>query len=202
MKKILVLAMALLLVGLVGAASAVENFFFVYTIDDFNYYNIQFNGQRAIVENFENGQINTPGLTITEVGGAGLYQLGYYQNIVDKDVNLPDGRYQVFNYDSMNGFGGWFDLANPGGPGSSIDVYVGANYVGNIPNTYVGQFWGFFSNIGPFSAVTFVEGPGSNQETYNIVDLAICPVPVPGSLLLLGSGVLGLVGIGLRRKSS
>jgi hypothetical protein len=36
-----------------------------------------------------------------------------------------------------------------------------------------------------------------------IDDLTYChPAPIPGSLLLLGSGILGLVGVGMRRKSS
>jgi hypothetical protein len=30
----------------------------------------------------------------------------------------------------------------------------------------------------------------------------VCPAPIPGSLMLLGSGILGLVGVGIRRKSS
>jgi hypothetical protein len=33
-------------------------------------------------------------------------------------------------------------------------------------------------------------------------DHIICATPIPGSLLLLGSGLLGLVGIGVRRKSA
>ena len=28
----------------------------------------------------------------------------------------------------------------------------------------------------------------------------ICPTPIPGSILLMGSGVLGMVAIGLRRR--
>ncbi len=165
-------------------------------MDEFNYYNIQFSGTTAVIENFEDADL-IPGLSITEVNGAGVIQLGYYENIVIADM----GRYQVFNYSKLNGFGGWFDLFHPGGgPGSSIDVFVGADYVGNIPDTYKGEFWGFFSNV-PFAAVTFVAGPYYVQETYQIVDLAICPVPVPATLLLFASGVLGLVGLSLRRKT-
>lgn len=194
MKKITILTLFALVFGLLATAQAAD-YWIVNTIDDFNYYNLQLTGTTAVIENFEDAKL-IPGLSITEVGGAGLIQLGYYQNIVDAD----NGRYQVFNYNKMNGFGGWFDLANPGGPGSSIDVYVGADYVGNIPNTYKGEFWGFFSTV-PFAAVTFVEGPGVVQETYQIVDLAICPVPVPATLLLVASGVLGLAGLSLRRKA-
>lgn len=202
MKKIIALSLLTLLCGLLATAQAASyaNYWIVNTIDEFNYYNIWFNGQTAVIENFEDANL-IPGLSITEVNGPGLIQLGYYQNIVDAAIN----RYQVFNYSGkMNGFGGWFDLFNPGGPGSSIDVYVGNDYVGNIPNTYKGEFWGFFSTV-PFAAVTFVEGPGDPQvyvqETYQIVDLAICPVPVPATLLLFASGVLGLVGLSLRRKA-
>ena len=198
MKKIAVLSVFMLLMGVAASANA-ANYFTVNTIDDFNYYNeFVFKTGTAIIENFNDAQINVPGLSITAFGvDQGVFQLGYYQNVVDDAT----GSYQVYSYNYMNGFGGWFDLANPGGPGSSIDVYVGADFVVNIPNTSAGEFLGFFSDT-PFSAVTFKEGPGSGQETYQVVDLAICPAPIPGSLLLLGTGFLGLVGIGIRRKSS
>ncbi len=198
MKKIVVL-MALLLMGVTASANA-ANYWTVGTIDDFSYYNeFVFGTGPAIIENFNNAQINTPGLSIHGFGvDQGVFQLGYYQNVVDDAT----GSYTVFTYAyGMHGFGGWFDLANPGGPGSSIDVYVGTDFVVNIPNTFAGEFLGFFSDT-PFSAVTFVDGGLPGQETYQVVDLSICPVPLPGSLLLLGSGILGLVGIGIRRKSA
>ena len=196
MKKITVLTMVVLLMGMVAAANA-ANFWTVGTIDEFNYYNVEYSGTTAIVENFNGGQLNTPGLSIDDgLVYAGIYQLGYYQNIVDKDTTPASE--QTFKYTSMHGFGGWFDLANVNGQGCSIDVYVGATLVGNIPNTFTGQFWGVFSGT-PFNAVIFKDGGLPGQETYQIVDLAICPAPLPGALLLVGSGLLGMVG--LRRRS-
>ena len=100
-------------------------------------------------------------------------------------------------------FSGYFDFT-PGGAGTGIDVYADGNFVGSILNpvsgTFVG-FWGFASTV-PFTTVQFVQdGQVGSFETYNANYIAYCPAPIPGSLLLLGSGVLGLVGIGVRRRS-
>jgi hypothetical protein len=196
-------ALVLLVMGMVAVANAFSSFE-VYTIDDFAFYNEQYSGTSPIIENFENDKINTPGLTITSVGvDNSLYTLGYYQNIVDDAT----GSYQVVSYTTpMNGWGGWFDLSNPGGPGSSINVYVGTDpttgiLVGNIPNTQIGEFWSFFADT-PFTSVVLADGGLPGQETYQIVDMAICPVPIPPAAILLGSGLLGLVGLRFRRKLS
>jgi alkaline phosphatase len=39
-----------------------------------------------------------------------------------------------------------------------------------------------------------------NTEIFYVMKSQICPTPIPGSILLLGSGVLGMVAIGLRRR--
>ena len=105
----------------------------------------------------------------------------------------------------MTGFGAWFDLAGPGGPGTGIDVYIADTnkFVMSIPSTAVGQFYGFIADT-PFTGVSLVDhndiSGGGFQETYALVDMAVCPVPVPPTALLLGSGLLGLVGLRFRKN--
>jgi len=208
MTRKFVLIMAALALLVTGTAVANATTFVVTSIDEFNYYNQYVYGTGpAIIENFNNSQINTPGLSIAAFGvDQGVFQLGYYQNVADDATNS----YQVVTYaPGLNGFGGWFDLFNPGGPGSSINVYVGTDpttgtFVGTIANTFAGEFWGFFSDT-PFASVTLGDAGliVGAQETYQIVDMALCTVvPLPPSAFLLGSGLLGLVGLRFRRKLS
>jgi hypothetical protein len=199
-KKITVFSMVLLLVGMVAAANAAT--WLVDNINSFNSYNLLYSGTTAIIENFEGGIINNPDITITAFGvDQGVLQLGYYQNVVDDAT----ASYQVVGYaKGMHGFGGWFDLANPGGPGSAIDVVVDSVVVGTIASSYAGQFWGVFSDT-PFTSVIFQDAMQvvGGQETYQMVDIAICPqVPIPPSAFLLGSGLLGIGLLRFRRKNS
>jgi hypothetical protein len=206
-------ALVLLVMGMMAVANASTTFpFTVDTIDDFADYNQIFTGTSPIIENFHNDQINTPGLNITAYGvDQGIYTSGYYQNVVDVDTNS----YQVVTFNTpMNGFGGLFDLANPGNPGTGLAIYTGSDpttgtLVGSIPNTYAGDFWGvFFASpvtsvvIADLNDTTPVNGNTPYQETYQIADMAICStvIPIPPSAILLGSGLLGLVGFRLRKN--
>ena len=65
-------------------------------------------------------------------------------------------------------YGGNWDLAGPGGLGTSVAVSINGVSVGQILNTYSGQFWGFVSTE-PFSSVLLKSGstPGS-AETYEM----------------------------------
>ncbi len=69
---------------------------------------------------------------------------------------------------AVSAFGGYWNLAGPGGEGTSIAVSIDGNSVGEIPNTYSGQFWGFISTE-PFSSVYLHSGstPGI-AETYEM----------------------------------
>lgn len=72
-------------------------------------------------------------------------------------------------------WGGTFDAAGPGGPGSSINVSMidGSEvYVGTIPNTISGGFWGFVSTT-PFTQVHIEDAAliSGAQETYTMDDM-------------------------------
>jgi len=135
-----------------------------------------------------------PGLTITEVGNAGTIDHGMYNNVVKNNSS-----YQVFNYaPGMNAFGGWFETAI-GGEGSSINVYINDNntYALNIPSTSIGGFYGFSADS-TFYGVRFEDGLGAGrtQETYYSIDMTTATAtPIPAAAWLLGSGILGLVGL-------
>jgi len=146
------------------------------------------------VENFEDPVLE-PGLSIDSDWG-GYTTNGQY---FDRIGGTSDWQTDFTHSGGFYGFGGFWDLYNPGGPGTSIDVYADGNYVGNIASSYAGQFWGFDLGGTKFNTVTFAEGPNSaNYETYVSVDIMYA-VPEPGTMLLLGVGLIGFAAVGRKK---
>lgn len=191
MKKTLTALALCSFIGFAGQAQALS--FTTYT--DILSWQAAFAPVTSIWEGFDDPTL-LPGFSITETGGGGAIEFSHYENWVDAEST----RYQSFNYaPGMTAFGGYFDLATPGGEGSSIDMWVGATNVMNIPNSTNGQFYGFVAD-GIFNTVTFKEGndPEGWRETYYAVDIHLAPVPEPTTMLLFGAGLAGLAGA--RRK--
>ncbi|MDY0188247.1 MAG: hypothetical protein RBR16_10025 [Syntrophus sp. (in: bacteria)] len=188
MKKIAYVFMFLLVMSFAAGAQA-------YTVTTYTNYVSFLNAidpSALVVENFDDAAFEA-GFSLTEAGGAGVVHYGIYENIVDVDTN----RFQVYNYaPGMSAFGGWFDLKNPGGAGTGINMYINDDntFVTAIPNTNEGQFVGFVTDT-RFFGVRLEDAAGAGiQETYFAVDVAMVPnpVPVPPAIFLLGSGLLGL----------
>ncbi len=160
------------------------------------------------VENFED-QILNPGLTITSGWGGGTYN-----GVTYSGGSIVDGAWfdQVGSSSSttfahtagFRAFGGFFNLAEPGGPGSNIAVTAidfnnNSTYIGEIANTYVGGFWGFaLDDKSKFEKVVFSKGTGTGVETYFSVDLRYA-VPEPTTMVLFGLGLIGIAGIGRKK---
>jgi hypothetical protein len=151
-------------------------------------------------EDFNDTTFN-PGISVTTNQGYVDTGIGKWWDQVQTG---PTGWETTWSFaNPLSGFGGQWDLAGPGGPGQSIDVNIelllGGTvvFVGTIPNTTAGTFWGFTS-AGLFDEV-IIKGDGTSGwvETYTLENM-VYSTPEPGALLLLGAGLIGLVG--LRRK--
>jgi hypothetical protein len=126
-------------------------------------------------------------------------------------INDDDGP-TIWSFASaINGFGGFFDLFFPGGPGTGITVTLGlvgggTEVLDDIPDTIAGTFWGFTSDTA-FTSVSFSEGSGCCFETYTLDNLTIgafpapSPVPLPASFGLLAIAVGGIAAFGRKRRT-
>jgi hypothetical protein len=150
-----------------------------------------------LTEDFTDDQLN-PGVSFvsTESGHVNT-ALGCYQDVLaSESQNEPTTTWSFVP--QMAAYGGNWTLGGPGGSGNSLAVYIDelSLYVGSIPNSYGGEFWGFTCDT-PFTSVRLTGGPGTNQQNYCLDDMVYSQVPEPAALGLLALGGLALI----RRRS-
>jgi hypothetical protein len=117
------------------------------------------------------------------------------------DRVVPQGATTTWSFATpLVGFGAYWDLAGPGGPGSNLTLTLDGELVGTeIVNSTQGGFFGVTSTT-PFNAVLVASGTSIGVETYEMDNMVTSTIPAPGAILL-GSIGLGVVNWLRRRKT-
>lgn len=147
-----------------------------------------------------------------QFGGGGPYDTTSGSNFLgtdDADIFLDDDDFTL-SFGAANAIGMYFITAEE--PGTSIfdnDIQLTAGLgtafldVGNVQAT-LGDgalvfFLGLIDTTGTFSSASIDTPNSSGAFLYNIDDITVSAVPLPGALWLFGSGLIGL--LALRRRS-
>lgn len=144
--------------------------------------------EQFLTEDFSDSLLNTGvSFVSTESGHINPAENCYQDVLASQSQNEPTTTWSFVP--QIAAYGGNWTLGGPGGSGNSLLVYIADSslYVGAIPNSFGGGFWGFISDT-PFTSVKLVGGGGSQQQNYRLDDMVYSQVPEPAtmSLALLG----------------
>ena len=128
-------------------------------------------GAQHLTEDFADALLNVGvSYVSSESGHINPEQECYQDVLASQSQNEP---MTIWTFEPrIAAYGGNWTLGGPGGSGNSLLVYIEDEslYVGYIPNSYNGGFWGFISDT-PFSSVRLVGGGGTNQQHYCLDDM-------------------------------
>jgi hypothetical protein len=136
--------------------------------------------------------INTPSLVkasisggLTDIDGLGVSLLPFQNPLIQTNTALLNGAPVGVPW----GVGAGYNFG-PGGPGAKYTFQTSMGPNGGPPPIVTGMN----------ETVSFTLSGGGDIASFTGY-CAIDPVPVPGSVLLMGSGLLGLVGLRWRRRA-
>ncbi len=146
----------------------------------------------TIVEDYEDTTL-VPGMTLTS--DVGFISGGKYVDGIDTNGDLNPTR--VTTSFALKGFGGFLNTGpGPGFGGRVFFVGGGSQELGgSVPANFTG-FFGVTSDV-PFNAIEEFSGPSQGLQLYTAENLILAPVPLPGTLPLIGSA---LAALGLQKR--
>lgn len=136
-------------------------------------------GGQFLAEDFADDQLNA-GVTFvsSESGHINPAEEAYQDVLASASQNEP---MTIWSFvPKITAYGGNWTLGGPGGAGNNLLVYVGDSsvYVGAIPNSYSGGFWGFASDAA-FTSVKLIGGGGTHQQHYSLDNMVYRTAPQP-----------------------
>ena len=140
-------------------------------------------GGQFLTEDFSDHELNTGISFVSTESGHINPAMGYYQDVLTSESHNEPMTTWSFAPE-ITAYGGNWTLGGPGGSGNSLLVYIDdwPAYVGYIPNSYGGDFWGFTSDT-PFTSVKLIGAGGTHQQNYRLDDMVysrVDPFPAPG----------------------